>query len=219
MELDELKQAWQVLDRRLERQNQLNLALLRESRLPKARALLRPLVWGQALQVLAGVALALAAVVYWLGQLGTPHLLIPGVLLQAYGLLFIVLGGRELHLLRMIDYAVPVVEIQRRLGLLRRRRIINGRIFGAVGCLAWVPLIVVASHALWGVDLIAQAPLLVAILTASAAVCLLLFSAVYGWLRVLRHTPLAQRIDESSVGHSLRRAEAALTEIADFERE
>ena len=37
MELDDLKQAWQVLGRQMERQQALNLQLLRESRLERAR--------------------------------------------------------------------------------------------------------------------------------------------------------------------------------------
>ena len=58
MELDDLKQAWQALDKRLEQQNTLNLHLFKQSRLDKMKSGLRPLVWGQAIQIVVGVLLA-----------------------------------------------------------------------------------------------------------------------------------------------------------------
>ncbi len=49
MELDEMKQAWQALDHRLEQQHALSLQLFRDGRLDTLRRGLRPLVWGQAM--------------------------------------------------------------------------------------------------------------------------------------------------------------------------
>ena len=56
MEADELKSAWQSLDRRLSQQNDIQLALLRDHKLERARGGLRPLIVGQVLQMLLGVA-------------------------------------------------------------------------------------------------------------------------------------------------------------------
>ena len=52
MELDELKAAWQVLGDRLERQEAIQWQLLRDRKLDRVRASVRPLVWGQALQAM-----------------------------------------------------------------------------------------------------------------------------------------------------------------------
>ena len=48
MELDELKAAWQVLGDRLERQEAIQWQLLRDRKLDRVRASVRPLFWGQA---------------------------------------------------------------------------------------------------------------------------------------------------------------------------
>ena len=54
MELDDFKQAWKTLDHRLERQAAIDLQLLRDARVDRARRGLRPLAWGQALQMVIG---------------------------------------------------------------------------------------------------------------------------------------------------------------------
>ena len=54
MELDELKAAWQVLGDRLERQEAIQWQLLRDRKLDRVRASVRPLFWGQALQAMLG---------------------------------------------------------------------------------------------------------------------------------------------------------------------
>ena len=55
MELDDFKQAWQTLDRRLELQNTLQLQAHRERKFDSLRRKLRPLRWGQALQMIFGI--------------------------------------------------------------------------------------------------------------------------------------------------------------------
>ena len=60
MELDDFKNAWQTLDRRLQQQNALNFQLLRSHRVDAMRRGFRPLVIGQAIGMLVGVAAMLA---------------------------------------------------------------------------------------------------------------------------------------------------------------
>ena len=61
MEPDELKTAWQALGRQLERNDAIQLQLIRDGKLGRARSNLRPLFWGQlakydrALALCAGV--------------------------------------------------------------------------------------------------------------------------------------------------------------------
>lgn len=82
MHPDELKHAWQALDRRLQRHDRLQLQRLLQHKLQRVRHSLRPLLWGQLLQswwllwvpvlmvlaALAGIDLqARAAGVVWIG--------------------------------------------------------------------------------------------------------------------------------------------------------
>ena len=57
MEPDDLKTTWQALNARLAQQNRLQLELLREQRVNRARRNLRPLHIGMALQFLLGIGL------------------------------------------------------------------------------------------------------------------------------------------------------------------
>ena len=79
MDLDELKTAWHTLDRRLERNNRLNLQLFRDGRLDRMRRGLRPLAWGQAIQMLVGAAGTLWFAPFWVAHRNEPPLLLAGL--------------------------------------------------------------------------------------------------------------------------------------------
>ena len=70
MELDDMKLAWQALDRRLARQQAIHLQLYRDGRLDQLRRRLRPLALGLALQIPLGVALMLWGIGFWSTHLG-----------------------------------------------------------------------------------------------------------------------------------------------------
>ncbi|MEO7723789.1 MAG: hypothetical protein ABIU29_03740, partial [Chthoniobacterales bacterium] len=57
-ELDDLKSTWQTLNRTLERQHALAFHQFRENKLSRFRSGFRPLVIGQIIQLICGVALA-----------------------------------------------------------------------------------------------------------------------------------------------------------------
>ena len=68
MEPDDLKTAWQSLETRMARSDAIQLALLRDTRLVRAKAQLRPLKIGQWLQAALGLGLILlGGVLYTLG--------------------------------------------------------------------------------------------------------------------------------------------------------
>src|SRR5690606_24683864 len=66
MELDELKSAWQALDRKLERENSLRLDDLRDRKLGKVHDSLRPLFRGQVAQILFGIPFIALATLLWM---------------------------------------------------------------------------------------------------------------------------------------------------------
>ncbi|MEO8033517.1 MAG: hypothetical protein ABI837_03740, partial [Acidobacteriota bacterium] len=102
MELDELKLAWQSLDRRLEQQHAFDLRIDTESKLDKARAGLRPLFRGQILQIIAGAIVALFGAFFWTAHIDVLHLMVPGVIVHIYGVLMIILAVRTLYLIDRI---------------------------------------------------------------------------------------------------------------------
>ena len=218
MELDDLKLAWQSLDRRLAEQHALNLHIFQDTKLAQAKSKLRPLMIGQVLQLLAGVAFCFLFAPFWVRHFGTPHLMIYGILLHAYGIMFIVLAARELHLIGSIDYSAPVLVIQKHLAELRSWRIRIVPLFGVTGCFSWIPLMLVIFQWL-GADVWVRSPEVVYWFLASGFVSLGVLLAIQKWMRHPNRAKVAKSFKDSNVGRSLQRAESVLAEIARFERE
>src|SRR5690606_31777215 len=152
MELDELKQAWKTLDQRLEQQYALNLSMLRERKLNKTRRRMRPLWWGQMIQIGVGVILMLLFAPYWVAHSGTPHLMIYGLLMHVYGLVCVLTAARNLYLQSHLNIDAPVLELQHRVAELRAWRLWEAVIHGVIWCLLWIPLILIGFQ-LVGADL------------------------------------------------------------------
>lgn len=215
MELDDFKQAWQGLDRRLERQRALNAQLFVESRLDKLRHGLRPLVWAQVAQIALGLLVAVLAGAFWVARLHVLHLLVCGVLLHLYGLLLIGFAARNLYLIQGIDPGAPVLAIQRRLAELRAWRVrIEGPVNAVAGCFVWI-LVLWANLAWYGVDLWAggrSIPWM--LLSAGAGV-----AGVGAVFWVMRRTGHGRKLEDHATGRSVQKAEAMLAEIERFQRE
>ena len=92
MELDELKAAWQVLGDRLERQEAIQWQLLRDRKLDRVRASVRPLFWGQALQAMLGIGLLVLGVACWGRNTDVPGLFATGIVLHAFGVVTMVMA-------------------------------------------------------------------------------------------------------------------------------
>ena len=219
MELDDMKTAWLVLDRRLERQEALNLRTFREGRLDRLRASLRPMLIGRIVQILAGAILAMTFAPFWIEHLATPHLVVIGASLHAYALLLIIGGARDLFLIRRIDYAAPVLEIQQRLTELRAWLLKSAPVFGVAGCFIWVPFVLWAFMVLFGADIYAHAPEVVYWLLASSAVCLVPMLLVLRWVRRPGRSKWAAMLELSVIPGSVYKAQRFLDEIAAFARE
>ena len=218
MELDDFKAAWQTLDRRLAEQNALNIHLFKEAKLTQVKSQLRPLVIGQVVQLIAGILMSLLFGSFWVDHLDTPHLMLCGLALHAYGILFIVLAGRELYAINQIDYAAPVVEIQKQLANLRTWRIRMAPLFAITGSVIWIPLLLVI-FAWLGADVWTNDPNVVYWFIASSVISLAIVFGIIQWLRHPSRQHLASSLDEGSVGGSIRRAQGTLAELERFARE
>lgn len=217
MELDELKNAWQVLGRQLERQEALQWQLLRERKLEHVRRGLRPLAWGQALQFLLGIGLIVLGVACWTRNVAVPGLFWSGVLVHAFGVAHVALAGITLGMIGTFDYSAPVLRIQKQMARLRCVYAASANVCGAPWWVMWV-LVVVAFAGLGRVDPAAGTPLWIQISLALG---------VAGWLGTYALSWLSSRrarragregglLDESG---AIRRGRALLDEIAEFERD
>ena len=218
MELDDLKQAWQTLGRQLERHDALNLQLLRDSKLDKARGSLRPLFWGQIAQILFGLLLLSIGVGCWIQHRDVPHLLAAGLSVHVFGVLTIAMAGVTLGMIARLDHAAPVVTIQMRLARLRRFYLINGMSTGLPWWVMWMP-VVMSLAGLGGGDLLARAPQMVTWGLAVGVVGLLGTWWFHRWVHQPRRADLGRRLDEGAAGSSILKAQRLIDELAKFERE
>ncbi len=216
MELDDMKLAWQSLDHRLEKQHALNVRIYRDNRLDRMRRGLQPLVWGQALQMVIGALGLLVLAPIWIAYRQDAAVLIAGVVMHVYCLGLIVFGALVQGNIARLDYAAPVLVIQRQLLKLRRIYAVGGAL--VVGLPWWfltAPLLVVLTRG----GIMQNAPSVIWIQLAIGAVGLLATFWFHRWSHQPERAALARKLDDSTTGGSIRRAQAATDDIARFEQE
>lgn len=218
MELDQLKHAWQTLDRRLAQQHLLQVRVLRERKLDSLRRHLRPLQWGHILQMTFGVLMVVLAVAVWPHHLGETHLLLAGLVMHAYGVAVIVLGAVMLSRIGSVDYDAPVLGIQKQLAGLRKLYVLSGMWVGLPWWLLWVPCAMLVFMALFGADFYRNAPWAIWLNLAVGSVGLLTTWGFHRWSRHPSRPRLGKWLDDSLTGNSLRKAQGALDEIIRFEQ-
>ena len=215
METDDLKSAWQQLDQRLAADRALHLDLLRERRLDRTRSRLRPLFWGQVVQIGFGLLCIGLAALLWSTRPTIVSAIVAGAVVQAYGVVTIIVAGLVLGGLGEIDYDAPVLEIQTRLATVRRRYVLGGLLAGLPWWFLWVPVLMTLAGAA-GVDLVARAPALVWGGVGVGVLGLLATIGFYRWARDPARRRLARWMDTAVTGASLRKAQAQLDELRRF---
>lgn len=214
MELDELRNAWQAMGRQLERHDALQLRIHRSERLEAARRGLRPLVFGQALQIAFGIALLLLGLACWTRNTDVPALLATGLVLHGFGLVNIVFAALTIGLSTTIDHDAPVLEIQRRLARLLRVHGVNAAVCGLPWWIMWV-LVVVAVAGLRGIPAGAVTPGWIT-LGLAIGVGGLVATGLYAWLR--RPSSIDPTKPRCDGGDGIRRSQRILADLAEFER-
>ncbi|HYM85311.1 MAG TPA: serine/threonine protein kinase [Pseudoxanthomonas sp.] len=214
MELDELKTAWQTLDRRLQQHNAINLQLFKDTKLEKARSSLRPLFWGQMLQLLLGIGLIVLGIACWTRNTDVAGLFVAGMLVHTFGVITIAAAGITLGLMGNIDYSAPVLKIQKQMAMLLRFYTVNSDVCGLPWWIMWV-LVVVAFAGLGQVDPQATTPAWIWISLVIGVAGLLGTWCFHLWKQ---RTP-AQHARVADGGDGIRRSQRILDEITQFEKE
>jgi hypothetical protein len=211
MELDELKGQWQALERKLDRSVALNLQVLTESRTRRGKLRLLPLMLLQPFQIAIGLVITIYAANFWIANRDVASLLISGIALHAGGVGLIIDAVMRIVLIARINYAAPVVTIQRYLAYLRQWEIRSFK-WGWMAVWALIPAaFIVAVKSLTTLDLWARWPQGV-LWTAGVSAIVMLASYVFD--RFARG-----RWPNLYVGYSVAGAQAALDEIDQFTRE
>lgn len=217
LDLAALKDAWRALDAKLARQHALELHLFRESRLAKARTHLWPLWFGLIVQLACGLFFAVASGSFWTSHLSEPYHLAAGLTLHAYGILVIGLGVYELVLLARIDFAAPVLAIQKRLAAVRDHRIRSSPWLGLPWWVLWLLAVTSLARAAAPADPFAPLPPWI---VWNLVVCSLGLLATLGFIAWSRRRPsLQEKLDHNAAGYFLGRASRYVAEIERFERE
>lgn len=217
-DLESFKQVWQRLDARLAAQQALAFAAFRDRRLQTLRRRLWPLYGGQILQALFGIAMIVLGVYGWRRNADAPHLVAAGLLVQAYGIAALASAGHTMQRIRELDFAAPVVGLQRQLAGLRAWHVRSGVWLGQAWWFLWMPCVMIAAAAL-GVDVWLKAPRVLVLGTAIGVAGVLVTEAAARLSQRPRWRWLAVVNDDAMAGASLRRAQAVLDEIARFEDE
>lgn len=217
-ELDDLKSTWQTLSRNLERQNALAFHQLKESKFRRFRSSFRWLVIGQIIQIICGALLSIISARFWINHLGVPQAMIYGISLHAYGIMLIVFAARDLSLIHRLDYAAPVLELQKQMAELRQWHVRAALWFGITGCFIWIPLILALAYSL-GADVWVRNPGVIGWFVLSSLLPAALLVGIVLWSRRPGKAKLAKSLENNSVGRSVNRAQALVDEIAQFERE
>jgi hypothetical protein len=141
-----------------------------------------------------------------------------GISVHVYGLMLILFAARDLYLIRRLDYAAPVLALQKRLADLRAWHVQAGFWFGIAGCFVWIPLMLMIFMGL-GADVWVHNPDVVGWLSLSGLICLGIMAGIIFWSRRPGKEKFASGLANSSAGRAVKRAEALLADIESFEQE
>jgi len=226
VELDDLKQALARLDKRFEDQAALDLANTRRAVRNRAADGLAPMARGQIGLIVSGAITALLGVATWHGAAFSAggisgHIgpFVSGILFHAYGVAMIMFGVIIRLLISNVDWAAPVLSIQRRLAKVRRAYVLAGIIIGLTWCVLWMPAMVMAFFLLFGADIVAPSPGTWLWLGASGLGLMALVGLVFLWAKATGRTAITGGFDRAFAGERLNRAQDDLAAIGAFERD
>ena len=195
----------------LERQERAaRVLLVRRELMSRVEKALRPLFWGQIVQMFFGIILIAIGVQFWVRNMDVPHRVVSGAVLHAYGVLMILAAGVVCGKIKRVDYSKPVDAVREQIDGIRMFYLRAGSFLGFAWWLLWIPLCVAA-----GLDVVAE-PVSLAISVGIGLIGLLVSGGAY-WKFIHSPNPTAQKWTRALAGESLHAAATALEEIANAE--
>lgn len=221
MELQDLKDRWNDYDRKLDASLRLNTRVLREFGLNRVDSSLRRLVRLIIFELVMGLLAAVLLGSFIADHLGEMRFLAPAVALDLFVLYFIGWSIRQWVALGSLDYGESVVEIQRKLELLRIDRIRMTKWVFLLSPLLWIPLLIVGLEGLLGLDSYAifDTAWLVSNLVFGLAVIALALWVSKRYADRLQGSPFVRRLMDALADRSLDEATGFLGTLSSFERE
>ena len=152
MELEDLKDRWAEYDRKLDASIRLNTRLLRESGLNKADSALKRLSRFIFVELLVNFGVVVCLGMFIASHVRDVPFLVPAVGLDLFALFLVISSIQQLVALGRIDYGAPIVAIQKKLELLRVRRIRTTMWTLLLAPLLWTPLLIVTLEGVFGLN-------------------------------------------------------------------
>jgi hypothetical protein len=155
MELEDLRALWEGQNDKLDAIVRLNSRALQKAKLEKADTALGWLYRWILVEVIGNIGGIVLLGWFIASNFTQLRFVIPGAVLDACLIAVNVALIGQMTAIRDIDYGAPVVTIQRKVELLRIRRIETMKWTFAFCPLVWVPLLIVSFEGLFGVDVYA----------------------------------------------------------------
>jgi hypothetical protein len=221
MNIDDLKNQWNVIDKKLEQSIRLNSELLRQSFLNKANTSLRKLSLAIVIELVLNFV-----VVILLGSFIGDHIyelkfLIPAIVLDLFSISLVAFSIHQLIALNSLDYSAPIITIQKKLGKLKLLRIRETKWVVLLSPLLWTPLLIVMLKGLLGLNayiIFDHSWLLVNLLFGLAFIPLMVWLSKR-YADKLQNSTLIQHLMNDIAGHNLNAATEFLNKLSSFEQD
>lgn len=221
MELDELREKWAELDKKLDVNIRLNRQFLNATKLNRTRSALQRLTVHLGLESVAWIAIIVALGNFIYEHIWTARFAIPAIAVDLYSIMMLGILIREIVAARQIDYEQPIASIQLHIETLRVLRIRSIQWGVLAGLVVWVPFTIVVFKAAFGVDIYEAAWVWSTVAFGLACIPLAIWVSRKFGDRMDR-SPMVQGFMRSLAGHNLNAAAeflATLSEFGDEKRE
>lgn len=221
MEFDDLKKQWEGLDAKLDAAMRLNRRVLDERVLNKAGRAMTRLGWSLALELALGIVAVLLTGSFVADHIREARYLAPGLVLHVFVIAQIGALVRQIVMTRQIDYAAPLVEIQKRIESLE---IFNIRTFVwtlIASPFLWAALLIVVPKEIVGIDVYAELGLRYILANVVLGLALLTVGLLVSRRYADRFSgsPLGRKVMRGLAGYNLAAARRHLESLAQFEKD
>jgi hypothetical protein len=218
MDLDELKEKWTELDRKLDVNIRLNRQLLSATKLNQTRSSLKRLAVYMGLEAAAWFAIIVVLGNFIYEHISMAQFAVAGVALDVYSIVMLNFLIRQIALALRIDYGKPIATIQKQIEALRVLRIRTIQWGVLAGLVAWVPFMIVLFKVAFGVDIYEAAWVWSNVAFGLALIPVAIWVSKKFGDRMDR-SPIIQGLMKSLSGHNLNAAADFLMTLSKFEEE